>query len=217
MKHEGIKKVLEVQQVLKSNLDEQVPQLSTNCEPTYKRSIDYEDGKFALSEVNGKRHLMLSAKAARYNFSNVKLFTIKPSSQSRFQEVIELLPQQVFRISCTIKSQTLSQDTEYVCYLVFKLSETCQGLHYPVKVRDLLQQENKEAEIIYFTSPSSWNIHDITRVPQQREDGCMEVYVWKYNSNHQLKSDCLLVNLKFTSYEGTMSGLTVYGLEFRPL
>ncbi|MFS7990898.1 putative phloem protein [Helianthus anomalus] len=45
----------------------------------------------------------------------------------RFQEVIELLPQQVFRISCTIKSQMLSQDTEYVCYLVFKLSETCQG------------------------------------------------------------------------------------------
>ncbi|KAJ0733894.1 putative protein kinase RLK-Pelle-CrRLK1L-1 family [Helianthus annuus] len=154
MKHEGIKKVLEVQQVLKSNLDEQV---------------------------------------------------------------IELLPQQVFHISCTINSQMLSQDTEYVCYLVFKLSETCQGLHYPVKVRDLLQQENKEAEIIYFTSPSPWNIHDITRVPQQREDGCMEVNVWKYNSNHQLKSDCLLVNLKFTSYEGTMSGLIVYGLEFRPL
>ncbi|KAJ0516732.1 putative phloem protein [Helianthus annuus] len=45
MKHEGIKKVLEVQQVLKSNLDEQVPQLSTNYEQTYKRSIDYEDGK----------------------------------------------------------------------------------------------------------------------------------------------------------------------------
>nr|XP_043638914.1 uncharacterized protein LOC122610010 isoform X3 [Erigeron canadensis] len=204
--------------IMRSNLNiDQMQQLSTNCKQKYKDSIDYEDGKFMLSEINGRRHLMLSAKAAFHNFSNAKLFTSKPTSKSRFQKVIELLPQQVFRINCTIKSRMLSQDTEYACYLVFKLSETCQGLHCPVKVRDLLQQENKESEILYFISPSPWNIHHVTRVPQQREDGLMEVNVWKFKLNHQVKNDCFLVNLKFTSYEGPMSGLIVYGLEFRPL
>lgn len=136
----------------------------------------------------------------------------------RFQEVIELLPQPVFRINCTIESQMLSQDTEYACYLVFKLSEKCQGLHCPVEVRDLLHRENKEAEIIYFKSPSRpWNIHDITRVPEQREDGWMEVNVWKFNSQQEIKNNCIPVKLKFISYEGTVSGLIVCGLEFRPM
>ncbi|XP_076950162.1 uncharacterized protein LOC143623038 [Bidens hawaiensis] len=217
VKHEEVNKVQEVQQALKSNLNvDQEQPLSTNSENTFKKSIDYANERFALNEVNGKKHLMLSVKEALHNFSNVKLFTSKPSSQSRFQEVIELLPQHIFRINCTIESQMLSQDTVYACYLVFKLSETCDGLHCPVKVRDLFQQGNKESEILNFISPSPWNIHDITRVPQQREDGWMEVNVWKFNSN-QLKNDCILVNLKFTSYEGTMSGLIVCGAEFRPI
>lgn len=135
----------------------------------------------------------------------------------RFQEVIELLPQQAFGINCMIERHTLSRDTEYECFLVFKITEDCDGLHCPVKVLDLLQQENKEAEVIYLTSPSPWNIHDITRVPKQREDGWMEVNVWQFNSSDEVENDCITVNLKFISYEGTMSGLIVEGLEFRPM
>ena len=131
--------------------------------------------------------------------------------------MIELLPQQVFHVNCTIKSQMLSSDTEYVCYLVFKLSEKVQGLHCPVKVRDVLHQENNEAEFVYFITPSPLNINDITRVPKQREDGWMEIQVWKFNSTHEFKDDSLSMNMKFTSHEGTMSGLIVCGLEFRPL
>ncbi|GJZ37773.1 kinase-like domain, phloem protein 2-like protein, partial [Tanacetum coccineum] len=124
-----------------------------------------------------------------------------------FQEVIELLPQQAFFLKCTIRSQMLSPDTEYVCYLVFKLSETCQGLHYPVKVRDVLHQENNEAEFVYFITPSPLNIHGFTRIPKQRDDGWMEIQVWKFNSAHEFKDDSLSMNFKFTSHEGIMSGL----------
>lgn len=134
----------------------------------------------------------------------------------RFQEVIELRSQQICRITCTIKSQMLSHYTEYVCYLVFKLSENCQGLHCPVEVQDLLHRENKEAEYIYFISPSQWNIHDTTRVPEQRDDRWMEVKVWKFNSR-ELKNNRLHVSLKLINLEGTMSGLIVCGLEFRPM
>lgn len=43
---------------------------------------------------------------------------------------IDLLPPQVFQIECIfLQTHVLSQDTEYSCYLVFKLSQKCRGLH----------------------------------------------------------------------------------------
>ncbi|PWA93895.1 Protein kinase, ATP binding site-containing protein [Artemisia annua] len=217
VKHEEIGKLKEVQQVLKSNFNmDLVQQLPSNFEEIFNTSRNYDE-LFWLGEVNEKKLLVLSAKAVLYKFSNVDLFTSKPLAESRFQEVIELLPQQVFHLNCTIKSQMLSPDTEYVCYLVFKLSEKCQGLHCPVEVRDILHKENNEAEFVYFITPSPLNINGITRVPKQREDGWMEIQVWKFNSTHEFKDDSLSMNMKFTSHEGTMSGLIVCGLEFRPL
>ncbi|GJU59183.1 kinase-like domain, phloem protein 2-like protein [Tanacetum coccineum] len=110
----------------------------------------------------------------------------------------------------------LSPDTDYVCYLVFKVSEKCHALLCPVKVRDVLHQENNKAEFVYFITPSPLNINGITRVPIQREDGWMEIQVWKFNSTHEFKDDSLSMNMKFTCHEGTMSGLIVCGIEFRP-
>ncbi|XP_071719684.1 uncharacterized protein [Rutidosis leptorrhynchoides] len=90
-------------------------------------------------------------------------------------------------------------------------------MHCPVKVRDLLHSENKEPEIIYLTTPKPWNLYNHTRVPKEREDGWMEVQVSKFDLNRELdQDDCLFVNLKFISYEGTLPGLIVNGLEFRP-
>ncbi|KAK9058426.1 hypothetical protein SSX86_023268 [Deinandra increscens subsp. villosa] len=217
--HDEAEKSKEIQKVTKSNLKvDQELQLPKESEMIFKRPENYEDGEklFLLSEVNGKKHLMLSAKVALHNFPKSKLFNSKPSDDSSFQEVLELLPQPMIRISCTIESHMLSRDIEYVCYLVFKLSEKCHMLRCPVEVRDLLQK-NKTAEIIYFRPPKPWNIHDITRVPKQRKDGWMEVNVWKFNSTHELKYDYIPVNLKLVSYEGRMSGLFVCGLEFRPM
>ncbi|GJR54710.1 kinase-like domain, phloem protein 2-like protein [Tanacetum coccineum] len=137
VKHEEIGRLKEVQLDLKSNINvDQVQQLPTNFEEIFKLCRNYDE-LFWLGKVDEKKLLVLSAKAALYKFSNVDLFTSKPSTESRFQEVIELLPQQVFYINCTIRSQMLSSDTPYVCYLVFKLSEKFQGLHCPVKVEDV--------------------------------------------------------------------------------
>ncbi|GJU65028.1 kinase-like domain, phloem protein 2-like protein [Tanacetum coccineum] len=216
VKHEEIGKLKEVQQVLKSDFNvDQVQHFPANFEEIYKICRNYDE-LFWLGKVEGKKLLVLSAKAALYKFSNVDIFTLKPPAQSRFQEVIELSPQQVFHISCTIKSQMLSPDTDYVCYLVFKVSEKCHALHCPVKVRDVLHQENNKAEFVYFITPSPLNINGITRVPIQREDGWMEIQVWKFNSTHEFKDDSLSMNMKFTCHEGTMSGLIVCGIEFRP-
>ena len=146
--------------------------------------------------------------------------------------MIELLPQQVFSIKCRIESQMLLPDTDYMCYLVFKLSEKCHGLHCPVKVKDVLHWKNKEMGILYFRTPSPWNIHDNHRVPKKREDGWMEVVVWEFNSTsellrdwddgliklfEELRNSYIPMHLKLIAYEGTMSGLTVGGLEIRPM
>ncbi|GJV69275.1 kinase-like domain, phloem protein 2-like protein [Tanacetum coccineum] len=206
VKHDEIGYLKEVQQVLKSNFNvDQVQQLRT--EEIFEMHTNYGE-LFWLGEVNRKKLLVLSAKAALYKFTNVDLFTSKPSAQSRFQEVIELLPQQVFYINCSFRSQMLSLDTEYVCYLVFKVSEEYQGLDNPVRVRDLLREENEDAEFfIYLETPSPLNINVITRVPKQREDGWMEIQLWKFNSTHELEGDSLSINMKFTSHERMLSGL----------
>ncbi|GJS95370.1 kinase-like domain, phloem protein 2-like protein [Tanacetum coccineum] len=184
VKHEEIGNLKEAQQALKSDFNvDQVQQLPTNFEEIFKVSRNYDE-LFWLGEVDGKKLLVLSAKAALYKFTNVKTFTSKPPAQSSFQE--------------------LSEKLQGICIV-------------QVKVRDILHQENKEAEFLYFITPEPSNIHDITRVPKQREDGWMEIQLWKFNSAHEFKDDSLSMNMKFTSHEGTMSGLIVCGLEFRPL
>ncbi|GJR80796.1 kinase-like domain, phloem protein 2-like protein [Tanacetum coccineum] len=217
VKLEDIGKSEEAPQVLKSNFS--VTQLATKFKDTFKKYPNYED-LFWFDNVNGKKLLMLSAKATILKFSDVNLYssrsTFKKYPNCRFRKVGELLPQQVFHISCTIENQMLSPDTEYACYIVFKISKNCQGLHYPVKVRDLLHHGN-ESEFVYFIIPNLLNINDITGVPKQREDGWMEIQLCKFSSAHELENDSHSTNMRFTSQEGTMSGLIVYGLEFRSL
>nr|GEV66579.1 protein kinase-like domain, phloem protein 2-like protein [Tanacetum cinerariifolium] len=72
----------EVQQVLKSDFNvEQVQQLPTNFEEIFKVCRNYDE-LFWLGEFDGKKLLVLSAKAALYKFTNVKTFTSKPPVQS---------------------------------------------------------------------------------------------------------------------------------------
>ncbi|KAL7618477.1 hypothetical protein Lser_V15G01736 [Lactuca serriola] len=220
VEHEESKNLKEVQQVQKSNLNmDQVEQSPTNFGDLFWRFINYGKSEELVSQnkVNKKKSYMLPAKEVLYQSFDVKLFNSTPSAQSRFQDVIELARQQVFHIKCKIEGQRLSPDTEYTCYLVFKLSEKCHGLHCPVIVRDLLKRKNKKKRIVYFRSPNPCNVNDIDQVPVEREDGWMEVNVWRFNSSNEIQDDCVSINLKLISYEGTMSGLIISGLEFQPL
>ncbi|KAI7730198.1 hypothetical protein M8C21_000298 [Ambrosia artemisiifolia] len=122
-----------------------------------------------------EQYYMLSANEALCDSFNTTLYNLKPSRESRFTKVAELLSTHVFRIKCKIENKMLLQNRQYSCYLVFKLSEKCSGLHCPVIVRDLHQRKNKQSEVVYFRSPRPWNTDDVNQVPQEREDGWMEV------------------------------------------
>ncbi|GJX33216.1 kinase-like domain, phloem protein 2-like protein [Tanacetum coccineum] len=184
----------------------------------FSLSIDNNKKLFSISKVNGKKCHMLPAEAVLHKFYNVKLFALEDSVDSRFKKVVKLLSRHVFRIKCKIESALLSSDTKYACYLVFKLSDECRGLHHPVKVRDQLRGKNKEIEIIYFRSPSPINLHDTFRVPEKGKGGWMEVNVWEFNTDKELKDSHVPMDLILTSYElGTMRGLILNGIEFRPM
>jgi len=86
-----------------------------------------------------------------------------------------------------------------------------------VIIRYLHNWKNKETGVLYFRSPSPWNLQDTDWVPRERKDGWMEVTVWKFNSNSKLTNDSVPMNLKFITYDGTMSGLIVCSLEIRPI
>lgn len=179
--------------------------------------IDNGKKLFSLSKVNGKKCHMLPAKAVIYNPSNVKFYNIKPQAQSRFAEFVEILSHHEFRIKCDIEKQMLSSDTTYACFLVFKLSEKCRGLKCPVKARDLLPYKKVErTKIISFTSPSTVNLDKIKWIPKLREDGWMEVIVWETISDMH-NGESIPMDLKLISFEGTMFGLIVCGIEFRPM
>ena len=113
------------------------------------------------------------------------------------------------------------------------LSEKCHGLHCPVKVRDVLHWKNKEIGLLYFRTADPWSIHDYHRFQRRgKMDGWMEVVVWEFNSTsellrdwddglikhfEELRNSYIPMHLKLIAYEGTMSGLTVGGLEIRPM
>ncbi|KAJ0736033.1 putative protein kinase RLK-Pelle-LRR-I-1 family [Helianthus annuus] len=98
-----------------------------------------------------------------------------------------------------------------------QLSDKCCGLHGPVIVRDQFHWRSKEKGVLYFRSPNPCNLHETDWIPEKREDGWMEVILWKYNSSYELINEYLFVNLKLVTYEGTMSGLIVRGIDFRTI
>ncbi|PWA93106.1 Phloem protein 2-like protein [Artemisia annua] len=145
-------------------------------------------------------------------------FTKCPSStMSRFEEVVELQRHKAFGIKCDIETKMLSPDTAYACYLVFQLPENSEGLKCPVKARDLLKKNNKEDIVIYLRAPAPIDLYRDKRVPENREDGWMEVRVWKFVYNNEIKDNYIPMELKLVCLGGTMAGLTVCGIEFRPL
>ncbi|XP_071739334.1 uncharacterized protein [Rutidosis leptorrhynchoides] len=187
--------------------------------PSDKKSEDTSDTE-KVSSLDGetvKKHLVLFSKEFLYNPRDMKSFHFEPSNDSRFQDVTELIREHVFRIKYKIEIEKLSPLTEYACYLVFKLSEKCRGLYGPVKVRGILHKNKKPTKFIYFRSPAPYNQHDGIWVPEQRKDGWMEVMVWEFNSNYNKTGKNIIpMHLQLIAYEGTMSGLIVRALEFRP-
>ncbi|XP_071694500.1 F-box protein PP2-B7-like [Rutidosis leptorrhynchoides] len=132
-------------------------------------------------------------------------------------DMTELSNEQVCVVKTRYEDETMSPDTEYMCYFIFKLSENCHGLHCPVIVRDVLRWKNKDTRIVYFRQPSESNLPDNCWVPEEREDGYMEVLIGKFNSTSDIRDGGIPIHLKLIAYEGNFSGLIQGAYDIRKL
>ncbi|KAI7741266.1 hypothetical protein M8C21_008701 [Ambrosia artemisiifolia] len=181
--------------------------------------IDNGEKIFSLSKVNWKKCHMLRAKAVICDALNEKFYRIKHQTQlrsCRFEDAVEILCYHEFRIKCEVETRMLSSDTSYACFLVFQLSEKYHGIKYPVKARDLLPYRKQRTNIISFTTQSTMNLSNIKWIPEQREDGWMEVRVWEITSDMH-NEESIPMDLKLISFEGKFSDLIISGIEFRPI
>ncbi|MFS7928155.1 putative phloem protein [Helianthus anomalus] len=177
---------------------------------------------FSLDK-NGKKCHMLSA-ALIWRWEKKVLLP-----ESRFGEACQLGDDSYIYVNTNVQSQLVSSDTTYACYLVYKIPTDQSGFEAPVKMED--KQRNFGDKIcytyIYLSSPQTpvirpkagQNTHNplnrpkIKSLPQQRNDGWIEVQIWELRAATTIKMDLMFELCDDKKF----SGLIIEGIEFRPI
>ncbi|KAI3703943.1 hypothetical protein L1987_74140 [Smallanthus sonchifolius] len=148
---------------------------------------------------------------------------------SRFGEAVQLALWRL-RIHSKIQSQLVSSQTTYASYLVYKLPKDQSDFKPPVKVEDKEYLGSDHIWYIYLVSPKTpvigpkvdQNTHNpvnrpkIKGLPQQRNDGWMEVQIWEFQT--ATTTNNIMINFELTSCGDSIPrGLIIQGVEFRPI
>ncbi|CAI9285007.1 unnamed protein product [Lactuca saligna] len=125
----------------------------------------------------------------------------------------------LFWIEC--RSNMLSPETTYAAYLVYKLQENHSRFEPPVKVYMPLTSGVTDPWYIYLLSHQAPLIRDRVyqkkRLPQQRSDGCMEVQVYEFQTDTTTTARITIHFESMLSDNRSFKGLTVQGMEFKPI
>nr|GEW77399.1 serine/threonine-protein kinase, active site protein [Tanacetum cinerariifolium] len=78
----------------------------------------------------------------------------------------------------------------------FEENKNSEGLECPVRAKDQLNKNNKETTIIYLKTPDPVDLYRDKRVPENKEDGWMEVRVWEFVYNNEIKDNYIPMELK---------------------
>ncbi|KAI3692370.1 hypothetical protein L6452_32184 [Arctium lappa] len=183
---------------------------------------------------NGKKCPMLPARAILVKSE----WKWKRLPSSRFKEVA-LDCNGEFSIICKIRSQILSPQTIYACYLVYKITENPSEFMPPMRALDknypfhgslilhTLLRDSCFAGLwnIYLLTPqirvinpkdgqnthNPMNISEVKDLPQLRNDGWMEVQVWEFCTG--IITEMISMHLALTR---PPPGVIVQGIEFKP-
>ncbi|KAI7743870.1 hypothetical protein M8C21_030319 [Ambrosia artemisiifolia] len=193
----------------------------------FRKGFLINDGQewFSLDKTGKKCH-MLSARMA--STQQMQCLYYQPLPESRFGEVVELMDWE-FKIITEINHQLVSSNTTYASYLVYKLPRQHPRYEAPVKVMDE-ELSSDHIWFIFFVSPQTpvirpmigQNTHNplnrpkIKDLPQQRNDGWMEVKIWEFQTATTTKM--IPMRLKFNSCGSEPPNwLLIQGVEFRPI
>ncbi|KAI3756186.1 hypothetical protein L1987_56002 [Smallanthus sonchifolius] len=190
--------------------------------------ISYGEEWFYLGK-DGKKCLILPARGALEEDK----WKWKPEPKSRFKEVADCIFD-TFGIFCKFHSKMLSPQTTYAAYLAYELPDDYKSIDQPPPVqvvdKDLYWDSDSKVYDIFLRSPQtpviSWNEKEaktfnpssrpkIKGLPKKRSDGWMEVQVHEFQTRDTIKM--VSTRLKFSSYDMSLKGITVQGLEFRPV
>ncbi|KAD6453721.1 hypothetical protein E3N88_08427 [Mikania micrantha] len=185
--------------------------------------IDDGEKWFSLDKNGKKCHMLSAAYIESWNEDQLSL------SGSRFKEAT-LLSLSRFTIHCGIRSNLLSPQTTYATYLVYKyLPENQSRFEGPVEVSETFGSDHNHW-YIYLVSPTTpvirpnanQNTHNpvyrpkIKGIPQQRNDGWMEVQIWEFQTAATI--EMIHMNLQLTPCGATrFVGLVIQGFEVRPI
>ncbi|GJV23344.1 kinase-like domain, phloem protein 2-like protein [Tanacetum coccineum] len=183
---------------------------------------------FAVDK-HGKKCLMLSAKATCV--IDGKNLACKSLNETRFGEVLVVAATDEFRISGQIKSEVVSPETNYACYLVYKLPQDQSTFEAPLFVRKIDGNNDHLGWYIYLVSPPDTPVigpkvdenthkvldrHKVNAVPQQRSDSWMEVQVWEFETGTTTNTFSMYLVFEHPG-EKNLTGLMVQGIELRPI
>ncbi|PWA37972.1 Phloem protein 2-like protein [Artemisia annua] len=195
-----------------------------------RRGFLIDNGQQWLAvDKHGKKCLMLSASATWV--TDDKNSACESFHESRFGEVIVITDAYRFAIKWGVHSKLVSPETTYAAYLVYKLPQDQSTFEAPIGVNGVNADYSSRYSFIYLVSPphtpiigpkfdentyNPLNRYKGNAIPQQRNDGWMEVKVWEFQTTTE--SVRLQLFFKDPDYNRkNLSGLTIQGIELRPI
>nr|XP_043629588.1 uncharacterized protein LOC122600874 [Erigeron canadensis] len=189
----------------------------------------FNDGQWFSLDKNGKKCLMLPARAAFKVNKTMKTRWIQ-SDDSRFGEMLTIKETVEPVYLNSFKYHALSLSTKYACYLVYKLQDQ-SDFELPLTVRETYGDQSKsEFSHVYLVSPQTPVIRQkvdeiphkplsrpkLKGLPQQRNDLWMEVQVHEFQTTDT--SEGFIWDLEVTHCENRiLHGLILQGVEYRPI
>ncbi|KAJ0944856.1 putative protein kinase RLK-Pelle-CrRLK1L-1 family [Helianthus annuus] len=199
-----------------------------HCDNLLIEGIEFQplekvDTETRLAE-DGRQCLMLPAKAVlaknEWNWDS--------EPRTRFGQVADCIEKKI-GINCEFSSEKLSPQTTYAAYLVYRLPHNYKDINPPVQVVDKNSGSDEEYNIFLRTpqtpvmrgnvkiegtyNPSIRPM--IKGLPKNRSDGWMEVQVHEFITPANKRM--ITTRLQLSSYDMSLAGITVQGLEFRPI
>ncbi|PWA68593.1 protein kinase domain, Nitrogen network kinase 1, Phloem protein 2-like protein [Artemisia annua] len=180
-------------------------------------------------DKHGKKCLMLSAKATWVIDDKNSAF--ESSDESRFGEVLVITAGEKFELVNEIKPEVLSPDTTYASYFVYKLPSEQSKFECPLEVCYRSGEYYYSYIYSYLVSPPNTpvigqkfdenrynplNRHKLSALPRQRSDGWMEVKVWEFQTKTTPETVSMHLKLEHPAKKD-LSGLTIHGIEIRPI
>ncbi|PIN02109.1 hypothetical protein CDL12_25378 [Handroanthus impetiginosus] len=193
---------------------------------------------FALEKSSGRKSYILSARELSILHGDVERnWTWKSIQESRFPEVAELITVDRLEIHGRIKAHTLSPNTKYGAYLVFKISDNSFGLdsipwEVSISSGDRIlttntaclrdpDDKNRALKGLFYGNRAQMMKERVhkgdEKEARKRGDGWLEMEVGEFfvACDHEIDEEIEMSLMEVKGYQ-LKGGLIVEGIEVRP-